>query len=93
MTGYIRLMADYASDGVWSESGAMADRDTLPIGSDLKAEIARWCADYEESQFYLDPGERSVDFDAEAFNSRGEAIAERLRDELPGWRVEHQPQR
>lgn len=92
MSEYLKLMADYCSDGVWVESGAMTDRDALPISDGLKDDIAGWCATYEDSEFYHEPHERKGVFDTEAFNERGRLLADRLRSELPDWRIEHQPQ-
>ncbi len=89
---YVKLMADYSSDGVWASSGAMMDRDSLPIGQDLKDAIERWCLDYEKSQFYLSPDDRTVDFDVTSFNARGEELAKQLSRELPGWTVVHFPE-
>lgn len=89
---FVRLMADYCSDGVWNVRGAGIDRDSLPISQDLKDGIERWCIDYEGSQFYQDTVDRTVDFDTAAFNARGEELATRLRTELPGWTVVHRAQ-
>lgn len=89
---FVKLMADYSSDGVWASSGAMMNRDSLPIGQDLKDAIERWCLDYESSQFYLPPEERTVDFDVASFNARGEELAKQLSRELPGWTVVHFPE-
>jgi hypothetical protein len=91
-TTFVRLMADYSSDGVWNAGGAMMDRDSLPVSQELRDAIERWCIDYEASQFYRGRGDRTVDFDTASFNARGEALAIRLRDELPGWTVVHAPQ-
>lgn len=91
-TRFVRLMADYCSDGVWNAAGAMMDRDSLPVGQDLKDAIAGWCHDYESSQFYRAPEERTTDFDVLSFNARGEELATRLRSELPGWTVTHRAQ-
>lgn len=89
---FIRLMADYSSDGVWNERGSMMDRDDLPISDGLKADIGQWCLDYEKSQFYKAPEDRTVEFDTAAFNARGEDLARRLCVQLPGWTIGHRPQ-
>jgi len=89
---FVRLMADYSSDGVWNAGGAMMDRDSLPVSQDLRDAIERWCIDYEGSQFYRGRSDRTVDFDTASFNARGAALAVRLRVELPGWTVVHAPQ-
>ena len=72
--------------------GVMIDRDELPISQELKDAIERWCHDYEHSQFYLSPEERTIDFDVAAFNLRGEELARQLRLELPEWTVVHRPE-
>lgn len=89
---FVRLMADYSSDGVWNESGAMMDRDDLPVSQSLKDDIAAWCRDYETSQFYLGADERTVVFDTASFNARGVELTNRLRSELPTWTVVHRPE-
>jgi len=89
---FVKLMADYSSDGVWNAGGAMMDRDALPVSQDLRDAIERWCIDYESSQFYRGRRDRTVDFDTASFNARGAELAGRLRSELPGWTVVHAPQ-
>jgi hypothetical protein len=86
---HVTLMADYSSDGVWNARGAGMDRDALPIPENLKEDIARWCLDYEESEFFLDPEDRARPFDAASFDARGEDLARRLRAALPCWTVVH----
>jgi hypothetical protein len=87
---YIKLMADYASDGVWDENGAMLDRDELPITGELLRDITDWCNRYESSQFYYSTEERTRDFDTRAHNAQGEILARRLQEELPDWTVKFQ---
>lgn len=89
---FVKLMADYSSDGVWNAGGAMMDRESLPISQDLKDAIGRWCIDYESSQFYLGPEDRTVTFDTVAFNARGQELARQLVRELPDWTVGYSPQ-
>lgn len=86
---HVTLMADYSSDGVWNARGSGLDRDALPIPAELKKDIARWCLDYEESEFFLDPEDRTRPFDVASFDARGEDLASRLRAALPGWTVVH----
>ncbi len=86
---HVTLMADYSSDGVWNAHGAGMGLDALPIPAELKEDIARWCLDYEESEFFLDPGDRTHPFDVASFDARGEALAVRLRSALPGWTIVH----
>lgn len=90
--GFVRLMADYASDGVWNRRGSGIDLADLPISRSLRDAIAAWCADYETSEFYLEPAMRTVGFDVAGFNARGEELARQLSVELPGWLVTHRPQ-
>jgi DNA phosphorothioation-dependent restriction protein DptG len=89
---YVKLMADYSSDGVWNEQGSMMDRNSLPVSDGLKNLIASWCDWYEHSEFWKDPDERTGTFDTEAFNSRGVLLATLLKMELPDWTVEHRPE-
>lgn len=88
---HVRLMADYASDGVWNSHGAMIDRNTLPISKDLDGAIGSWCRDFEASELYLPAEDRTVPFDIEAFNERGARLAVWLSRELPNWTIVHQP--
>lgn len=89
---FIRLMADYASDGIWNGRGSGMDIGLLPISQSLRSAITDWCLDYEASQFYLEPALQTVDFDVDSFNARGEDLARRLSVELPGWLVTHRQQ-
>jgi hypothetical protein len=91
-TLYVKLMADYCSDGIWSESGSMMTLEELPISEQLLTDIHQWTIDYEASQFYLSPHERTRDFDTQAFNARGAQLAQRLSVELKSWRVEFRPE-
>lgn len=89
---YVKLMADYSSDGVWHRSGAMMDRTSLPISEGLHRLIFDWCVWYEDSEFWREPDERKFEFDTPAFNARGELIARLLKMELPDWTVEYRPE-
>lgn len=92
MERYIKLMADYCSDGVWNDRGSMMDRDSLPISQALKDAISAWCGLYENSEFYLSPHERHAVFDVGTFNACGENLAALLRLELPDWTIEYRPE-
>lgn len=84
---YVKLMADYASSGVWESDGLMMDSDDLPISNRIKEMIFRWMCWYEESQFFLPPEERTVDFDIQNFSKIGEQIAKEIKLELSDWTV------
>ncbi len=90
---FVKLMADYSSSGVWSKDGSMMDLEELPISQRLFDDIYKWTLWYEQSEFYLDVEDRKRPFDLKGFNKQGANLHKRLQRELPGWTVEHRPER
>jgi uncharacterized protein involved in propanediol utilization len=82
---WVRVMADYSSDGLWRRDGAMFSRSDLPVSAGLAARHAAWCAAYEASEFYMPEEEREKEFDLAAFAAEGLAIARAIKAELPDW--------
>ncbi|MDO8296984.1 MAG: hypothetical protein Q7T19_11175 [Caulobacter sp.] len=87
----LRLMADYQCFPLWEASPGLAgdvDPATLPLSAALRADLLAWAADFDATLDLDDPA-RSGFVDAEAetrFRRRGEALGQRLREELgPGW--------
>ena len=80
---WVRVMADYSSDGLWAFDGAMMLREDLPISPLLAARHERWCDRYESDDY-----ERDDDaFDVAEFAAEGLEIARAIKDELPDWTV------
>ncbi len=85
--GWVRVMADYASDGLWSRDGVMMSREDLPVTSGLRERHKAWCGRYEDSEFFVGPEQRTVAFDVDAFSAEGLEIARAVKAELPDWTV------
>ncbi len=81
---WVRVMADYCSDGLWDKEGVMMERDTLPITPTLAARHEAWCLLYEQSEPFRDGG---AVFDYTAFSEEGRQIARAIKRELPDWTV------
>ena len=73
------LMADYGSSGVWGHDGAPLDPGQLPISAQVRADLARWSARFQ--QLFETPAE------VDAFVAEGRAIAHAIKIELPAWSV------
>ena len=73
--GWVRVMAEYSSDGLWSRDGLMMSRADLPVSRALRERHAEGCLWYEQSEFFVGPEQRTADFDVEAFAAEGLAIA------------------
>jgi hypothetical protein len=83
----IKLMADYHSHPLWEASPGQVgniDPATLPISSELVAQLAKWARMYDATLNPADPvssGFKSEQEQAE-FKRLGCEIGERLKDEL-----------
>ena len=87
-SGWVRVMADYSSDGLWEEDGCMMCMEDLPVPAELAARLEAWCQRYEDAQLWKDPGERGGEpFDLAAFSEEGLLVARAIKDALPGWTV------
>ena len=70
---WVRIMCDYAADGVWHKDGAGDCADALPIPADLVARIRRWQDCYETSdtdEGFATPLSTSTPFRPRALPSR-----------------------
>lgn len=85
---WVRVMCDFAADGLWAKSGGSVGPEDLPVSDDIKARLRKW-QDYFErhNQSYLPPGERDTEFDVVAFSAEGLAIAKAIKAALPDWTV------
>jgi hypothetical protein len=83
---WVRVMADYSSDGLWAYDGVMMMREDLPISPLLAARHERWCMLYE-SYDYDTPDDDPAMFDITGFAAEGLLIAKAIKAELPDWTV------
>src|SRR6185312_8878778 len=83
---WVRVMADYSSDGLWHKDGCTAAAEDLPISAPLQARLRAWCDWYEQNTDYLPADERKP-FDTPAFAAEGREIARAIKAELPEWTV------
>jgi hypothetical protein len=81
MNKWIRVMADFDSDGFWEEDGSMMERENIPISLNLMVRHIKWCEWFEKYDFDV------VDFDIKGFSKEGSEIAFAIKDELPDWTV------
>ncbi|WP_063812538.1 hypothetical protein [Burkholderia cenocepacia] len=84
---WVRVMADYSSNGIWAQSGGSAELEYLPVSVALHQRLAAWCVWYEKNDDYLPEEERKANFDYAAFSAEGLAIAKAVKAELPDWTV------
>ena len=82
-SGWVRVMANYESDGLWSRDGVMMSPGDLPVSPGLLQRHAAWCRWYEDSDFFVGPEQRTAAFDVDAFSAEGLAIARAIKGELP----------
>ena len=80
---YVKLMADYCSDGVWNSDGASISIDSLSIPFWLKSMILDWQAVYDVQSF------ENENFDIDSFSKDGYALAVKLKQNLPDFTVEY----
>ena len=84
-TKWIRVMADFCSDGLWEKNGCAVSSDDLPINEDLKVRLEQWCIWYEKQR--TDVSLKEQGFDIEGFAKEGLEIAKEIKKELPEWTV------
>ena len=85
---WVRIMTDYASDGLWAKNGCGVDADSLPVSPTTRERLSAWCDKFQSTQFYLPPDQREKnEFDVIAHGSEGRAIARLVKSELPDWTV------
>lgn len=74
---WVRVMCDFASEGVWSKDGAACSIEELPVSVGLRKLILEWQAEYEQENGHV----------VERFSADGLAIAKAVKAELPDWTV------
>jgi hypothetical protein len=82
---WVRIMGDFAADGVWNKQGALCDLDDLPVSDALKRRIAAWMDWYDRGADRSD--RNAVPFDVRVFSEQGLEIARDVKRELPDWTV------
>ena len=78
---YVRIMAEYCSEGVWDSDGCAGTVDELPLPPDLQADIRAWAFWYDRDS--LD----NPIFPVAEFATQGLALARRVKAELSAWIV------
>jgi hypothetical protein len=84
---WVRVMCDFAADGVWTRDGAADCVVSLPINLDLMNRILRWQGVFEETDRSLPEPFEWTDEELTAFAQEGLAIAIEMKQQLPGWTV------
>lgn len=80
---WVRIMCDYAADGVWNRKGQACAADDLPVEANVLTMIRGWQAWYE----YNDPAARNPPMDEMAHAAFGLFIARLVKRALPDWTV------
>jgi hypothetical protein len=83
----IKLMADYQCFPLWeASSGAVGNIDPqdLPVSPTLKQRLMTWAAKYDATLDMNDPASSGFESEqaASEFRQEGEALAQRLQEEL-----------
>lgn len=74
---WVRVMADYCTDGVWQKDGAAASADELPISQPLRHRLRAWQSRYDGDEPPQEP----------EFSADGLMIAKDIKTELPDWTI------
>ena len=82
---WVRIMCDFAADGVWNIAGESICADSLPVDDALLDRIGRWQLNYDERADEADSPTPS--FDLQAHDAEGLAIAHAVKAQLPEWTV------
>jgi hypothetical protein len=84
---WVRVMCDFAADGVWTRDGAADNVVFLPITPDLMNRILCWQGVFEDTEPSCgQPFEWKAE-ELQAFAQEGLAIAIEMKRQLPGWAV------
>lgn len=82
---WVRVMADYSADPVWSKDCSNSDLDILPISLGTRIRLSEWALFYEyNDDWEADP---SGEFPKELFTKWGWRLAKQVKRELPDWTV------
>jgi len=85
MKKYVRVMADYCSDGLWGKNGVMIERKHpgLNLPNDIIERLDVWQLWHDrDNQDYLDKSERTKKFNRIAFSKEGLKIARDIKTYL-----------
>lgn len=82
---WVRIMADYCSDGVWDSEGCGCTVDDFPLSDGLRAAIRAWAEWYDRDCDDGMPDPRP--FPRAEFSAHGLALAHQVKAELPDWTV------
>jgi hypothetical protein len=81
---WVRIMCDYAADGVWDKEGLPAFAEDLPVSPSLRAMLKAWQDWYEHCD--LNEPDPEV-FDLAAHSVMGLCVARLVKRALPDWTV------
>lgn len=91
-TKWVRVMCEWACEGLWDKGGLPRGIDELPVSDGLQARLMAWQERYE-----VLAAEEENDLDASppirdrsrwvAFSADGLKIAQDVKRELPDWTV------
>ncbi|GJH17287.1 hypothetical protein CBA19CS22_12115 [Caballeronia novacaledonica] len=84
---FVKVMPEYASNGIWHRDGIHAEPVELPISKSLLARLAQWSGWYNINDDYLPVDDRKNRLDWDKFEQEGVAIARAIKRELPEWTV------
>ena len=85
---WVRVMCDFAAEGLWAKDGAGISMDELPLSREIKQRLLEWQDWFErDCEAYLPPEKRESNFDTAAFSKEGLEIARAIKSELPDWTV------
>lgn len=79
---WVRIMADYSADGIWSKDGCGCDIEELPVTQELRNRILTWSLAYE----YTD-SVRPSRVPPQFWVYEGLEIARAVKCQLPDWVV------
>jgi hypothetical protein len=85
---WVRVLADYSTEGIWYQDGCPASADALPVSDALRVRLLAWSLAYEDCEDYLPADRRTAPgFDIATHAAEGLEIAKAIKRELPDWTV------
>jgi hypothetical protein len=80
---YVKVMAEWCSDSVWTREGVMMDINDLPVSNKVIYHLGQW-AYWHDARRYDDPIP-AID----RFVAYGRRVAAAVKHDLPDWTVEY----
>lgn len=86
--GYVKVMADHCSTGIWTYQGPSMTYEQLPVAPELINRLSKWASWFtRECQDFLPEDDVVNKFDYHAFALEGREIAQAIKQALPSWTV------